>query len=52
MKENFRIMGRLNHTSKVWNEGLFTKRCAANRQVILILTPLRGKAVIYRVEKF
>ena len=48
----FRIMGRHNHTSFVWVVGTFTKRFDADRTIDKVLTPMTGKAIIYRSEAF
>ena len=48
----FRIMGRHNRTSCVWVVGTFTKRFDADRTIEKVLTPMTGKAIIYRSEAF
>ena len=48
----FRIMGRYNHTSLVWVVGTFTKRFDADGTIEKVLTPMTGKAIIYRTEAF
>lgn len=51
-KTGYRIMGRSGHTSFVWNVGTFTNRFDADRTIEKVLTPMTGKAIIYRSEAF
>ena len=48
----FRIMGRHVHTSMVWCVGTFTSDFDARRHMKVVLEPMTGKMIIFRVEAF